>query len=71
MNDKLFMAIDQHGRTEHGLRHPRKDLLARYGVQHADKLYEDDQNGRSWHIGYIISGHWFSVYEVRPLRRTA
>ena len=70
MNAKhYYMAIDQHGVTEHSLVHPRKDLCERYGVKHADKMYFTQLNGMSIHIGYVVSGHWFTVYKIQPMER--
>ena len=59
-----FMAQDQYGNTFHGLQHPRKDLLDQLGRQHADKMYLDDLEGNTHHIGYIIAGHWLTIYKV-------
>lgn len=67
-----YMAIDQYGRTYHDLgRYPRKALLAHFGVQHADKLYCDDRAGQAWHCGYVIAGHWLTLYAVTPFRKAA
>ena len=63
-----YMAIDQYGNTWHGLTHPRKDLCARLGVQHAEKMYAELKDGGERHVGYVIAGHWLDVYEVRPFR---
>ena len=63
---KQFMAIDQYGQTFHGLTHPRKDLMKKMGCKHADKMYQDKEDGSTVHVGYIISDHWFTLYEVTP-----
>jgi hypothetical protein len=67
----VYMAIDQYGETHHGLTHPRKDLMQIMGVQHADKVFVDKKDGTTNHIGYIVAGHWFTLYEVRPFERQA
>ena len=59
-----FMARNQHGRTEHGLKHPRKDLMERGGVHHAEKMYVDRKDGSAKHVGYVIGGDWWTVYAV-------
>ena len=59
-----YMARDQYGNTEHGLQHPRKDPLERAGVRHAEKMFVDGKDGQPKHIGYVISGHWWTVYKV-------
>ena len=66
-----YMAIDQYGNTYHGLKHPRKDLLEKLCMRHADKMYVDKLDGSSKHIGYIIAGHWLTVYKVTPMERDA
>jgi len=64
---KQYMAVDQYGDTEHGLTHPRKDLLGRLYRKHADKMYKDLKGGGARHSGYVIAGRWFSVYEVKAI----
>lgn len=71
---KDHMAVDQFGRTLHGLgAFPRKGLLERTGAKHIEKMYQDS-NGQTHHTGYITGGHggsWWTVYEVAPMRRPA
>jgi len=71
MKDKMYMAIDQHGNTFHGLKNPRKDLMEKIGVKHASKMYVDDTIGKAVHIGYIVGGLWLTIYEVIPVRKSA
>lgn len=67
---KNYMAIDQYGSTEHSLGpYPRKELLDRYGRKRASKIYIDKTDGSSIHIGWIIAGRWFTVYEVKRMER--
>ncbi len=61
-----FMAVDQYGETYHALKHPRKDLLGRLGMQHAEKMYQDTKSGEARHSGYVIAGLWLTVFEVTP-----
>lgn len=65
----MFMAIDQYGHHYDGLKDPRKDLLNRLGKKHVEKMYRDDKDGKSYHVGYIVGGLWLSVYEVIPMRK--
>jgi hypothetical protein len=65
---KTFMAIDQYGQTYHALKHPRKDLCDQLGTKHADKMYVDGKDGKTYHVGYIIRGLWLQVLEVIPMR---
>lgn len=67
----MFMAIDQYGQTFHGLTHPRKDLMQRLGRRHAQKMYCDKKGGGTVHIGYVIAGHWLSLYKVEPVENPA
>ena len=49
----------------HGIKvHPRKELLERLGATHAEKMYTDTADGESKHIGYIVGGEWFTIFEV-------
>ena len=60
---KKFVAIDQYGDTKF-VNHPRKDLTEYYGVKHADKMYCDDPDGTSRHVGYVVAGHWYEILEI-------
>lgn len=66
---KQYMGIDQYGNHYHGMTYPRKELMEKLGCQHAQKMYQDTTNGKSFHTGYVIQGHWISLYEVTPLRK--
>ncbi len=59
-----YLAIDQYGQRYKLDNHPRKELLEYFGRQHADKIYVDRPDGATRHVGYVIGGHWLSVYEV-------
>jgi hypothetical protein len=63
---KAYMGVDQYGQTYHlgHCKHPRKALLEKLGVSSASKMYIDDKEGNSKHIGYIASGLWITLYEV-------
>lgn len=68
MKSVQHMGRDQYGNTFHGLgAHPRKALLARFGRTRAEKMYVDGADGRAKHVGYVIAGHWISVYRVMPM----
>ena len=62
-----YMAHGNHGTTIHltdkTTKHPRKQLLKALGRQHTSKVYCDTKAG-SKHIGYIVGGEWFTLYEV-------
>ena len=61
-----YMAIDErYGETIHlKTMNPRKELLEKVGATVARKMYADEKDGSIHHIGYVIKGHWFRVYEV-------
>ena len=67
--DKQYMAIDQWGQTFHGLQHPRKDLMEQLSMKSANKMYVDGVDGKVYHIGYVVGGHWCRVFEVKPMRK--
>ena len=62
----FFLGIDQWGNSYHGLRHPRKDLVARTGYQHVAKMYRDGADGSSGHAGYVVGPFWIDLYRVYP-----
>ena len=65
------MARDQHGVTWHDLgAHPRAELLKRLGRRHSDRMYQDTKSGAK-HVGYIIAGHWLTIYTVTPWERAS
>jgi len=68
---KEYMGVDQYGNTFHDLAHPRKDLMDRLGISHAEKMYVDTQDGKTLHVGYVIGQHWITVYEVTRLSNPA
>jgi hypothetical protein len=57
----MFMAHDGYGNHYFIKKHPRKELCEQLGRQHVDKIYEDRHDG-TYHIGYIIAGHWLTVF---------
>lgn len=63
-----FLAIDQYGQHYTIKKHPRKELLEHFGATHADKMYCDTKDGKTKHVGYIISGLWLEVYSVNEWR---
>lgn len=66
-----FMAIDQYGRHIFLFNHPRKELLEYHNVKHASKMFVDKIDGSTKHIGYIIAGHWYTLYNVTYWEREA
>jgi hypothetical protein len=65
----MYMAIDQYGRTFHNLKHPRKDLMDRLCNQHCSKMFVEKKDGSSKHVGYVIGGHWLTVYKVERMEK--
>jgi hypothetical protein len=61
-----YMARDQYGATIHlpDVKHPRKALLDKLGLKHADKVMVDCKSGPPKHIGYVIGRRWFTLYTV-------
>ena len=57
----MFMAHDQYGNHYSLKTHPRKELCAQLGSEHVEKMYVDRPDG-AYHIGYIIRGHWITVF---------
>ena len=60
-----YMATDQYGEFFHIGKHPpRQWLLDHFGRKHSDKMYCDTKDGRTRHEGYIIAGHWLTIFRV-------
>jgi hypothetical protein len=61
-----YIAINQYGETVKltELTHPRKQLLTKLGLSHCEKMYCDRANGEPAHVGYVIGGGWWSIYEI-------
>ena len=63
-----YIAINQYGETVKltELTHPRKQLLNHLGVSRYEKLYYEraDGQGEPVHVGYIIGGVRWSIYEI-------
>lgn len=66
-----YMAIGNHGDTIHlgDTKHPRKTLLEKLGATNADKIFVDDKDGKPKHIGYVVQGQWFQIYEVHEWKK--
>lgn len=47
-----------------GNKSPRQQLLEKCCRKHADKFYVDTKDGKTKHIGYIVAGGWYRIYEV-------
>lgn len=63
-----YIAINQYGETVKltELTHPRKQLLIKLGLSHCEKMYCEraDGQGEPVHVGYVIGGGWWSIYEI-------
>jgi len=62
----MYIAITQRGQPFFIRKHPRKELLEQIGVKHAEKMYRDRKDG-TYHVGYVISGHWLEVFGTEGL----
>ena len=65
--DQLHLAIDQYGDKIilHGA--PRKALLEHFSRKHAEHIYVDSQDGMPKHIGWIVAGHWFTIFHLERM----
>jgi hypothetical protein len=59
---RCFLGIDQYGTRYDGLQHPRKDLKARLGGK-INKMYVDNTDGSTSHVGYVVGGLWVQLFE--------
>ena len=59
------MVIDHLGvKIQLNSKFPRKELLNRLGASKASKMYVDDKEGNTKHIGYVVNGRWFTFYNI-------
>ena len=60
LHGKFTMFVDQWGNrwTACTLRELHKQI----GGGFISKMYEDDSNGKTYHVGYIIRNHWCRAY---------
>ena len=63
----MYIAIDQYGNHVHIRKHPRKSLMDWAYTKHAEKIYIDKE-GKATHVGYVVRGHWFNVYKIKPFK---
>lgn len=72
MKTQNHMALDQYGNTYHNLgTFPRKTLLNELNRKKASKMYVDRKDGSAAHVGWIIGGHWLTVYKVERMENVA
>ena len=57
----MYMGHDQYGNHYSIKEHPRAELCAQLGRKNAAKMYVD-RDGEAYHVGYIIAGHWITVF---------
>lgn len=70
--EKLWFAGDQHGnKLVYRSTSARKGLLEELGRSSARKIYRDKKDGSSRHVGWIVAGRWFDVFEMIPLPEVA
>ena len=73
METQAYMAIDQYGETYHigYAKSPRQWLLTHFNRQSAQKMYVDTKSGKTRHDGYIIAGHWLTIYRVENWKQAS
>lgn len=59
-----YLGIDQYNNHYTIKKHPRKELLEQLGTTHAEKMFVDLKSGGTKEKGYVIAGHWISVFQV-------
>lgn len=60
-----MIAIDQYGSTYRiSGKHIRKELLGLHCAKNAQKLYIDDKDGNSHHVGYVIRNLHLQIYKL-------
>ena len=61
-----YVGINQHGQVIGYFTHPRKELKELLpGRIH--KMYVD-QDGKSYHVGYVVGHEWITIYKPHQKR---
>ena len=62
-----YIGIDQYGHA-HKLYtdYPRKELIEKFGVRSAKKIYRDTETGCR-HVGYVVCSLWISLYACEAI----
>lgn len=62
-----YIAVNQYGETLRLTKpdYPKKQLLSKLAepASRAEKMYIDGPKGAK-HVGYVIGGSWWTIYEV-------
>ena len=63
MNGRLLLYLDQFG--NHFYARTVRELRAQIagGRSRVFKMYADGKDGLPLHVGYVIGGHWLSMFE--------
>ncbi len=64
---RLFVLADQYGQVV--LRKavsPRRAVIEETGCAHPEKMYIDEADGESRHVGYVAKGRWIGTYLCEP-----
>jgi hypothetical protein len=59
-----YIAENQFGEVRWIKKHPRKELIEHCGIKHVNKMYVDDNEGVSHHVGYVIGSNWWTVFKL-------
>ena len=62
------VGIDQFGERYYFHRWPRKEIMSQLDCKHASKMYIDSPKGKSFHIGYVIKGHWIAIFREEKIK---
>jgi len=64
MTKYKYIAVNQYGHVVFIKEFPRKELLEFHRCKHIDKLYRDTKDGTPKHVGYVVGGHWYSIFKL-------
>lgn len=67
-----IIGIDQYDRVYHELgSKPRKELCRQLHTKTASKIYIDNTDGVSKHVGWVVGGRWVSLYRIKAWEKDA
>ena len=64
MNGIIMLYHDQYGNCEFAA--TVEELRKKVGGK-GSKMYRDDRDGRTYHVGYVVGNRWFTAFQ--PVRR--
>ena len=63
-----FIGIDQNNQIIWIKKFPRKELMSYFQTKSVHKIFIDNKEGKSFHIGYSVRNHWYQIFKIIPFK---